>query len=96
MAIIFIFYSCMYSVFTNNVNLLPELVSYRFGFFGAVSVLRFPLTFSGRNVFRDNIGGGLVVNHARINIRGHIEFYNHSGAVFGGALRLGELTLVNA
>lgn len=73
---------------------MPNVVLYRFGFIGAVYVLRFPLTFSGRNVFHGNIGGGLTVNYARVNIRGQMEFHNHSGAVFGGALRLGELTLV--
>ena len=71
------------------------MVLYRFGLLGAVSALRFPLTFSGRNVFHANTGGGLSVTHARVNIGGHMEFCNHSGAVFGGALRLGELTLVS-
>ena len=75
--------------------MLPNVLLYRFGFLGAVSVLRFPVTFSGGNVFHANIGGGISVTHARVNIRGYMEFHNHSGAVFGGAMRLGELTLVS-
>ena len=88
------YYFYYHSTFKNNANLLPNTILYRFGLLGAVSALRFPLTFSGRNVFHANIGGGLSVTHARVNIGGHMEFCNHNGAVFGGALRLGELTLV--
>ena len=75
--------------------MLPNLFLYRFDFFGAVSTLRFPLTFGGKNVFHNNTGGGLSATHARINIGGYMEFSDNREAVFGGALRLGELTLVS-
>ena len=80
----------------NNVNLLPNTLLYRFDFLGAVSVLRFPITFSGRNLFNANTGGGLTITHARLDIRGLMEFHNHTGAVFGGAMRVGGLSLVSS
>ena len=84
-----------YSIFENNKNLLPNLFLYRFDFLGAVSTLRFPLTFIGKNIFHANTGGGISATHARINVGGHMEFSENREAVFGGALRLGELTLVS-
>ena len=34
------------------------------------------------------------MNHARVNVQGYMKFLNHSRGGFGGAVRLGELTLV--
>ena len=56
--------------------------------------IRFPVSFHGTNVFHSNLGGGMNMNHARVTVRGHLQFYNHQRFGFGGAVRLGELTLV--
>lgn len=53
------------------------------------------MNFTGRNVFQSNFGSGINVNHARVSVQGLMEFYDHRGAEFGGAVRLGELTLVS-
>ena len=56
--------------------------------------IRFPVSFNGINVFDSNRGGGMNMNHARVTVSGHLKFYNHQRFAFGGAVRLGELTLV--
>ena len=53
------------------------------------------MNFSGRNVFQSNFGSGININHARVSVHDLMEFYDHHGADFGGAVRLGELTLVS-
>ena len=88
----------MYSTFTHNNNsrsLQPFRFLYRPGIFGVVLVIRFSVNFSGRNVFQSNFGSGVNINHARVTVQGLMEFYDHHGAKFGGAVRLGELTLVS-
>ena len=69
--------------------------SNRHRYIGAISALRFPLKFTGTNVFHSNNGGGLNINHARIIINGRMEFIDNHGAALGGTIRLGELVLVS-
>ena len=69
--------------------------SNRHRYIGVVSALRFPLKFSGMNLFHFNHGGGLNINHARITIIGRMEFLGNHGAALGGAIRFGELVLVS-
>ena len=76
-------------------NLLPRSFLYRSGIFGVVLVIRYSVNFSGRNVFQSNFGSGININHARVSVHDLMEFYDHHGADFGGAVRLGELTLVS-
>ena len=86
-----------YSTFKNNDNLrnlLPAEFERHFGISGTVVGTRFPVSFNGENVFQSNLGGGINMNHARVNVRGHMKFYNHQRSGFGGAVRLGELTWV--
>ena len=88
---------CICSTFTNNDNvksLLPPEFEHHSGFSGAVVGIRFPVRFNGVNVFQSNFGGGINMNHARVTVQGHMKFCNHSQSGFGGAVRLGELTLV--
>ena len=52
------------------------------------------MSFNGINMFKSNLGGGININHARVTIQEHMKFFNHQRGGFGGAVRLGELTLV--
>ena len=86
------------STFTNNSNLktqLPPEFEHHFGISGAIVGFRFPISFNGINIFQSNLGGGMNINHARIRFKGHVKFHNHQLNGFGGAIRLGELTLVS-
>ena len=65
-----------------------------FGTSGTVIGIRFPVNFTGTNVFQSNLGGGVNINHARINVHGHMKLFNNHQARYGGAVRLGEITLV--
>lgn len=65
-----------------------------FGTSGTVVGIRYPITFNGTNLFQSNLGGSVNVNHARVTIQGHVNLYNNHEARFGGAIRLGEQTLV--
>ena len=76
--------------------MLPTIYSYEYGFLGAVSGIRFPVSFRGANIFQSNYGGGVAMYHARVELRGELNFNDHYGAAFGGALRIGSLTLVNS
>ena len=62
---------------------------------GTVVGIRFPVVFSGTNIFRSNNGGGINMNHARITINGTMLFQENYGATIGGAMRIGEVTLVS-
>ena len=87
----------LHSIFTENFNLknqLPTEFEHHFGVSGTVVGIRFPVSFNGTNVFHSNFGGGINMNHARVTVYGHMKFYNHQYVGFGGAVRLGELTLV--
>ena len=88
----------IYSIFKNNDNLrsriLPSEFVNLFGTSGTVVGVRFPINFTGVNVLQSNLGGGVNINHGRVNVQGHMKFYNNHEARFGGAVRLGELTLV--
>ena len=89
------FYLC--STFTRNdnvKNLLPAEFEHHSEFSGTVVGIRFPVSFNGANVFQSNLGGGINMNHARVSVQGHMKFCNHQRGGFGGAVRLGELTLV--
>ena len=82
----------------NNDNLRshilpPEFVNL-FGTSGTVVGIRFPMSFNGTNVFQSNLGGGVNVNHARVSVHGQMQLYDNHDGRFGGAVRLGELTLV--
>ena len=57
--------------------------------------VRFPVSFIGTNVFQSNRGGGVNMNHARVSVQGHMKLYNNQEARYGGAIRLGEITLVS-
>ena len=86
------------STFLNNNNLrnriLPTEFVILYGTSGTVVGIRFPVSFNGTNEFRSNLGGGINMNHGRITIQGDLMFYNNHEARFGGAVRLGESTLV--
>ena len=88
------------SIFKNNDNLrnriLPSEFVNLFGTSGTVVGIRFPLSFTGMNVLQSNLGGGVNMNHARITVQGCMKFYDNHEARYGGALRLGELTLVRS
>jgi len=62
---------------------------------GTVVGVRFPLVFSGTTIIRSNNGGGININHARITIDGKMLFQDNYGASIGGALRIGEVSLVS-
>ena len=47
-------------------------------------------------MFRSNYGGGVSMYHARVDFRGELSFNDHYGAAFGGALRIGALSLVTS
>ena len=86
------------SIFKNNVNLRSRILPIEFvnlfGTSGTVVGIRFPISFTGINVLQSNLGGGVNMNHARISVQGQMKLYNNHEARFGGAVRLGELTLV--
>ena len=90
------YYIC--SIFKNNDNLrsrvLPDQFVNLFGTSGTVIGIRFPVSFNGTNVFESNLGGGININHARVSVQGCLKLYNNHEARYGGAARLGELTLV--
>ena len=90
---------CICSTFLNNDNLrnrilLPTEFVKLYGTSGTVVGIRFPVRFNGINEFRSNLGGGINMNHGRIIIQGDLLFYDNHEARFGGAVRLGESTLV--
>ena len=62
---------------------------------GTVVGNRFPVIFSGSNIFQSNNGGGININHARVTINGKMLFRDNFGAAIGGATRIGENTLVS-
>ena len=62
---------------------------------GTVVGIRFPVIFSGSNKFKSNNGGGISMNHARVTINGKMLFRDNFGAAIGGAMRIGENTLVS-
>jgi len=62
---------------------------------GTVIGIRFPVVFSGSNIFQSNNGGGINMNHARVTIKGEMLFQDNFGAAIGGAMKLGEVTLVS-
>ena len=35
------------------------------------------------------------MDHSRVSFKGEIEFRDHHGGAFGGAMRIGELVLVS-
>ena len=87
-----------YSTFFSNSNFrdsIPLTFSSHFGIIGTVLAIRFPLNFSGRNLFQSNVGGGVNANHATVTIQGQMELYDHNKNSVGGAMRLGEVTLVS-
>jgi len=91
---------CIFSVFfstfeNNSIYLLPgsSLLIYQYN---TVIGLRLPVEFSGRNVFRSNVGGGVNMNHAKLTISGRLEFLHNRNGTLGGAIRLGELALVSS
>jgi len=61
---------------------------------GTVIGIRFPVSFTGKNVFQSNLGGGVNIDHARVNLHGHMKLIDNHEARYGGAVRLGEITLV--
>ena len=73
---------------------LINLFGTLFGTSGTVIGIRFPVSFTGNNTFQSNLGGGVNINHARINVHGHMKLLDNHEARFGGAVRLGEITLV--
>ena len=80
---------------TNDFTLTRTPILQAFRFQGTVFGFRFPIKFSGSNDFLSNMGGGINVNHASVTISGKTEFSNNIGTSFGGALRIGELSLVS-
>ena len=82
---------------TNLRDLIPlTLIFHRTGVSSTIFAIRYSLNFYGTNILRSNFGGGINVNRARLNVQGSIELYDHHGGDFGGAIRLGELTLVSS
>ena len=56
--------------------------------------IRYPVSFNGTNIFQSNLGGGVNMDHTRVSIQGHMKLYDNHESIYGGAIRLGELTLV--
>jgi len=80
----------------NNINVKWMQNAFpTFAVTGTVVGARFPVVFSGKNIFRSNIGGGINMNHARVTINGEMLFQDNYGASIGGAVRIGEVTLVS-
>ena len=61
---------------------------------GAVLSLRFPIKFNGRTVFKNNMGGGVVVLQSRMDVSGWVWFEGNT-ADQGGALMLREESVVS-
>ena len=84
-----------FSSFIDNRNLILSVFSILYQY-STIAAVRFPLHISGKNVFDSNTGGGLNMDHSRVSCEGEMEFHNHHGGAFGGAMRIGELVLVSA
>ena len=93
--IYYVSYVC--STFQNNENKRTSFSAkfqHHSGIIDTVVGFHFPMSFKGTNEFQSNYGAGMTLNHARVTVQGHMKFYNNQQGVFGGAVRLGELTLV--
>ncbi|XP_065897681.1 uncharacterized protein [Dysidea avara] len=86
--------NCTFEYNDNNVRWIQN-ASPTFAVTGTVVGIRFPVVFSGTNIFRSNTGGGINMNHARITINGTMLFQENYGATIGGAMRIGEVTLLH-
>ena len=62
---------------------------------GTVVGFRFPVVFSGTNIFKSNTGGGVSINRATLTCDGDMLFQDNFGAFIGGGLRIGEFNLVS-
>jgi len=60
---------------------------------GAIAEFNFPIVFHGTNTFQSNVGGCL--NLYTVTVIGELNFFGNYGAGFGGAIRLGEVSLVS-
>lgn len=85
-----------YSNFTENRNspnidssLTDELVHS-----SALLAFRFPVELSGCNKFDGNIGGGITLMNARLNVRGELLLLNNV-AMFGGGIAMDDSCLVS-
>ncbi|XP_065897695.1 uncharacterized protein [Dysidea avara] len=59
----------------------------------AVTAYRVLIEVDGYNAFNRNIGGGVTLLNSRIDVKGHIDFYNNT-AVFGGGISLSGRCLI--
>ena len=87
-------YFYLFSSFSDNRNLILSDFSILYQY-STISAVRFPLHISGKNIFKLNTGGGLNMDHSRVSCEGEMEFHDHHGGAFGGAMRIGELVLVS-
>ena len=75
----------LYSTFLDNTSDKRDIP--------AVTAYRVLIEVDGYNAFNRNIGGGVTLLNSRIDVKGHIDFYNNT-AVFGGGISLSGRCLV--
>ena len=89
---------CICSNFTANRNedvaRIDSLLTNDLVHSSALLAFRFPVTLSGCNHFEENIGGGITLMNARLNVRGELLFLNNL-AMFGGGIAMDDSCLVS-
>lgn len=73
------------SSFLNNTSETKDI--------SALTTYRVLVEADGYNAFNWNVGGGVTLLNSRIDVKGHIDFYNNT-AVFGGGFALSGRCLV--
>jgi len=73
------------SVFLNNTSETQDT--------SALTAYRVLVEADGNNAFNGNVGGGITLLKARIDVKGRIDFYNNT-AVLGGGISLSGRCLV--
>lgn len=59
----------------------------------AIAAFRFPIIFSGTNVFLRNVGGGITLLNTQMKASGVLQFDGNT-AVFGGGIAMDDRCLV--
>ena len=60
----------------------------------ALLVFRFPIEFRGYNHFVDNVGGGIILLNAQMNVSGELLLLNNK-AMFGAGIAMDDTCLVS-
>ena len=95
-------FSSLCSTFINNTvtqsEALPDLLNTNdLVVEAAVSSFRFPLRFSGRNVFDGNLGGGVSLVNTVVNIDSDSELvFMNNNATFGAGIQMEDRCLVSS